>query len=492
MGTGQAARSRTRTQRRRLPTRPGRCSPAAGRTPGPAWQPLPRTLVGGGIPLPTGRRLPSPVALAAASPAGPRPQLPVLLKGTSDDEAPCPGYLFEEISKISHESPGSSQCLLEYLLGRLHGGSGHVKLKVLKILLHLCAHGSPAFLLLLKRNPAFIQEATGAAVWVRPPPALPGPALPTGPSSACCPQRLHAVLSHGCPSPVGALGSLGGHCGGQAWPGGTPLPAPGASGPRAHGRPPQEATLTQNSRFQTCPVLQTQGLFAGPPDPLHGNSLYRKVRRAAQSPRPQRALGALATLGATDLLAQEQVLLCARPRLQELSVGSPGPVTSKATKVLRHFEASCGQRPPARRPAASPGPAACGSPSDLLAAAVPFLGGPASLQPQSSALLAPPTLLEGAPRPGPQDTGEAANRLAGSGDHRAGPELGPGAADTLEGSGGSLFAGMELVSCPRLLGTRAAAEGSPPDPRAPPTSMRRAVAEGPPGSEPSAFAFLNV
>ncbi|KAG8507526.1 AP-4 complex accessory subunit Tepsin [Galemys pyrenaicus] len=27
-------------------------------------------------------------------------QLPVLLKGTSDDEVPCPGYLFEEISSI--------------------------------------------------------------------------------------------------------------------------------------------------------------------------------------------------------------------------------------------------------------------------------------------------------------------------------------------------------------------------------------------------------
>lgn len=27
-------------------------------------------------------------------------QLPVLLKGTSDDDVPCPGYLFEEIASI--------------------------------------------------------------------------------------------------------------------------------------------------------------------------------------------------------------------------------------------------------------------------------------------------------------------------------------------------------------------------------------------------------
>lgn len=33
--------------------------------------------------------------------------------------------------------------------------------QVLKILLHLCGHGSSSFLLILKRNPAFIQEAAG-------------------------------------------------------------------------------------------------------------------------------------------------------------------------------------------------------------------------------------------------------------------------------------------------------------------------------------------
>lgn len=47
----------------------------------------------------------------------------------------------------------------------------------------------------------------------------------------------------------------------------------------------------------------------------------------------QRALGAIASLGRTDLLSQEHILLLTRPRLQELSAGSPGPVTNKATKV---------------------------------------------------------------------------------------------------------------------------------------------------------------
>uniref|UniRef100_A0A8C4W4F3 AP-4 complex accessory subunit Tepsin n=1 Tax=Gopherus evgoodei TaxID=1825980 RepID=A0A8C4W4F3_9SAUR len=101
-------------------------------------------------------------------------RLPTLMKGTSDDDVPCPGYLFEEIAKISHDSPGSSQCLLEHLLNRLQNNSCHVKLKVLKILLYMCTHGSLQFLQQLKRNSAFIQEA---AVFAGPPDPLHGNSL---------------------------------------------------------------------------------------------------------------------------------------------------------------------------------------------------------------------------------------------------------------------------------------------------------------------------
>ncbi|KAK2112318.1 hypothetical protein P7K49_012065 [Saguinus oedipus] len=45
-----------------------------------------------------------------------------------------------------------------------------------------------------------------------------------------------------------------------------------------------------------------------------------------------RALCAIATLGSADLLPQEHILLRTRRQLQELSMGSPGPVTNKATK----------------------------------------------------------------------------------------------------------------------------------------------------------------
>ncbi|TSK14787.1 AP-4 complex accessory subunit Tepsin [Bagarius yarrelli] len=100
--------------------------------------------------------------------------MPTLMKATADDEAPCPGYLFEEISKISNESPGCCQCLLEYFLERLQVESCHVKLKVLKILLHLCAHSPPHFVTELRRNATFIQEVT---VYSGPPDSIHGNAL---------------------------------------------------------------------------------------------------------------------------------------------------------------------------------------------------------------------------------------------------------------------------------------------------------------------------
>lgn len=101
-------------------------------------------------------------------------KVPTLMKATADDENPCPGYLFQEIGKISHESSGCGQCLLEYLLERLQVESCHVKLKVLKIFVHLCGHGSDYFLTELRRNSTFIQQAS---VYSGPPDPIHGTAL---------------------------------------------------------------------------------------------------------------------------------------------------------------------------------------------------------------------------------------------------------------------------------------------------------------------------
>lgn len=185
---------------------------------------------------------------------------------------------------------------------------------------------------------------------------------------------------------------------------------------------------------------------------------------------------------------------------------------SSTTQILRHFEASCRQRPSARRPLAEPGPAAARTgPSDLLTDAVPFAGGQAFLQPLSSTLFlsegsAPPCPLDGSPVPGPGDTREAETGLAGSREPGAGseqtlpspdtpdtgPELGPGPSNCpwspVTSSHHSLFAGMELVACPRLVGAGIATEEPP---QVPWTLSQRVAAKEPFSSEPSAFAFLN-
>lgn len=196
---------------------------------------------------------------------------------------------------------------------------------------------------------------------------------------------------------------------------------------------------------------------------------------------------------------------------------SPHQFPSSLVQILRHFEASCRQWPPARRPPAEPSPAAARvGPSDLLTDTLPFTGGQAFLQPLSSALFSPkgsmppsglqpspvpPTSPESCPLPVPGAAREAETRLAGSRDQGAASEQGLLCMDTPKGgpeislgpghSCSSLFAGMELVACPRLVGAGTAAEDPLSAHQAPWTLSQSLAAKEPSSSEPSAFAFLN-
>ncbi|XP_005407344.1 PREDICTED: AP-4 complex accessory subunit tepsin isoform X5 [Chinchilla lanigera] len=572
-------------------------------------------------------------------------------------------FLHRCIPEISHESVGSSQCLLEYLLNRLNSSSGHVKLKVLKILLYLCSHGSSSFLLILRRNCALIQEAT---VFSGPPDPLHGNSLYQKVRAAAqlrLARRLQGTFgmepndkagvkkaASGSLSPASSLRtwavpcsltlchclppSVPGPCPPQAW-----APSPGLSAAsrvlvtarsgavqRAaevvvnamHPGPENSWTqrpLPQGDTYQ--PAMTPSGSHSHPafgnqlPGAIPGARAVRHqpgqagggwdeldsspgsqsssrnsdrsrasdsgsrsgsdslsgasrepgdlaeraeamalsdcqqelslVRTVTQGPRAflsreeaqhfikecgllnceavlelllcqlgtaseleqMRALCAIASLGSTDLLPQEHILLLSRRWLQELSMGSPGPVTSKATKILRHFEASCGQRPLAPKPCAESSPAATlEGPSDLLTGPVPPSGAQVFLQPLSST-----PVLPGSPAPTPApdtsplptpglnlaETPPAASREQGA-------QSGQGLGDTDTPGGGpshcpwsrdSLFAGMELVACPRLVGVQATAEEPNRGPHIPQTWAERAAATEPPGPELSAFAFLN-
>ncbi|XP_049715318.1 AP-4 complex accessory subunit tepsin isoform X2 [Elephas maximus indicus] len=586
-------------------------------------------------------------------------QLPVLLKGTSDDDVPCPGYLFEEIANISHESLGSSQCLLEYLLRRLQSSSGHVKLKVLKILLYLCSHGSSSFLGILKRNSAFIQEAT---VFTGPPDPLHGNSLyqkvrlaaqdldsalfsdavsplsaprvprllpPTGMGSQ---PRPHSTLQgFGYSHERGRTGSVGeaflstiqkaaevvanamrpGHeqpgaqrstlgddtyqpavtpsashshpSPGRLLPGASPAVRhqPGQPGggweepdssPSSRGSSQENGSQSRASdsgsgcvsdgcsrvgrepgelverveavALSDCQqeaslvraVMQGSRAFLSHEEIQHflkecGRlnceavlELLTRHLAGAQECEQMRALCALSAIGGADLLSQDHVLFLARPRLQELSVGSPGPVTNKATKILRHFEASCRHQPSPRRLPAEPSPTvpvhAQACPPDLLTDASPFPDSQPSLQPLSPSLCLPEgTALPGGLQPSPvptpatrdtragwESSRDAEMGSAGSQEPRVrsdtldgGPEpnSGPGGclwAPVANGSN-SLFAGMELVACPRLVKARASArEPLLPTsaPEAPRTLAPTVAAQASPTSQLSAFAFLNT
>ncbi|XP_078611654.1 AP-4 complex accessory subunit tepsin-like isoform X1 [Branchiostoma floridae x Branchiostoma japonicum] len=87
-------------------------------------------------------------------------KLPTLVKATSDDESPTPGYLYQEINAMLHESSSQCQQVLDYLVDRLKKDSFHVKIKVLRVMKHLIENGPPEFQQGLRRRSEGIKAAT--------------------------------------------------------------------------------------------------------------------------------------------------------------------------------------------------------------------------------------------------------------------------------------------------------------------------------------------
>ncbi|KAJ7425115.1 AP-4 complex accessory subunit tepsin [Willisornis vidua] len=290
-------------------------------------------------------------------------RLPVLLRGTADDDTPCPGYLFEEIAKISHESPGSSQCLLEHLLTRLQSSSCHVKLKVLKILLHTCTQGSPQFVLQLKRNASFIREA---AVFSGPPDPLHGHSLNQKvraaaqdlasllfsdvplPQPLSLPARPPAPAGMGSsPSPCGALQGFGfssdrsssvSHQPGLAGGGWEEADSGHSSRESSQGHEHSRASDSGSKSGSDSRSGASRELSHGAErcGLLNCEVVLELLGRALEDPSDSvrmRSMSALSTLGCSDLLSPEQIFAVTRQHLQQLSQGSPGPVANRATKV---------------------------------------------------------------------------------------------------------------------------------------------------------------
>ncbi|OXB54674.1 hypothetical protein ASZ78_013490 [Callipepla squamata] len=334
-------------------------------------------------------------------------RLPVLLRGTADEEGPCPGFVLEEISS-------SSQCLLEFLLGRLRSGSCHVKLKVLKILQHTCAQGSPQFLLQLRRNAAFIREA---AAFTGPPDPLHGNSLNQKVRAAA--QDLTSVLFSDAvlptaaalparPLPPAGMGSKSSPCssmqgfGFSSERGGPVSHQPGLAG--GGWEEADSGHSSQNSSQENGDLSRTSDTYSKSGSDSHSGAsrelvsgaervdadslgdclrevslvsaltqgarvfltreeaqhflkecgllncevVLELLSRALEDPSDSvrmRSMSAISSLMCSDLLALDQIFAGTRQHLQQLSQGSPGPVANRATKILRQFEALCRGRP---------------------------------------------------------------------------------------------------------------------------------------------------
>ena len=79
-----------------------------------------------------------------------------LNKATSPDPSPTPGYMFDEIAKVTHDAAGNEK-LVEYLMKRLESPSPDVKAKVLTIIKHVCRKGNGNFRRAWQRESAIIK-----------------------------------------------------------------------------------------------------------------------------------------------------------------------------------------------------------------------------------------------------------------------------------------------------------------------------------------------
>ncbi|KAG8239000.1 hypothetical protein J437_LFUL005057 [Ladona fulva] len=86
--------------------------------------------------------------------------LTLMNRATADDTEPTPGYVLEEIEKITFINVLHCNRLVGYLLQRLGRQSNNVKLKVLKIMNHLVRKGHANFRIILRKSDGHIKLST--------------------------------------------------------------------------------------------------------------------------------------------------------------------------------------------------------------------------------------------------------------------------------------------------------------------------------------------
>ncbi|XP_069192009.1 AP-4 complex accessory subunit Tepsin isoform X2 [Procambarus clarkii] len=81
---------------------------------------------------------------------------PLLNKATTDNDTPIPGYIFEEIIKLSHHSSGHRQHLVDFLLSRLQSSTWPGKQK------HTCSRGHQGVRVYLRGKDGELRRAAAS------------------------------------------------------------------------------------------------------------------------------------------------------------------------------------------------------------------------------------------------------------------------------------------------------------------------------------------
>lgn len=103
-------------------------------------------------------------------------------KATSPDEVPTPGYMYNEIARITHASADACKQLEDFLIKRLKKDNVHQKLKVLRVIKHCCQQGHATFRRDMQRQTGEVKSCLGERRGPRSlcsrPPLLRGPLAP--------------------------------------------------------------------------------------------------------------------------------------------------------------------------------------------------------------------------------------------------------------------------------------------------------------------------
>ncbi|XP_018016241.1 AP-4 complex accessory subunit tepsin, partial [Hyalella azteca] len=86
---------------------------------------------------------------------------PLLHKATADNDTPCPGYVYDEIIKLSYASAGHRCHLVDFLLSRLQASGCCGKQKVVSVMKHLTDKGHAGVRQLLRIKDTAIRAIAG-------------------------------------------------------------------------------------------------------------------------------------------------------------------------------------------------------------------------------------------------------------------------------------------------------------------------------------------